>query len=118
VVSELAERLSTIKLAAGNGVGRIAIVVPFKPEYRVAVQELVEKGPPFDPELMSLERHDVFVTEREAIFLFEGPDGARIADRIVRQPGLWRGALVWRKYLSGQPRIARQAYAWSHDLLD
>ena len=75
IVAELAEKLSTIKLATAAGARRVVIVVPFKPEYRDAVLGLVEKGPPFDPELMSLERHEVFVTEREAIFLFEGPTG-------------------------------------------
>jgi hypothetical protein len=118
IVAELAERLSSIKLAAVAGSRRVAIVVPIKPQYRAQVQELVEQGPPFDPELLALERHDVFVTEREVVFLFEGADGARVVERLVSQPGLWRGALAWRRYLQGTPRVARQAYSWSHDDLD
>jgi hypothetical protein len=118
IVYELAEKLSSIKLEAVAGSRRVAIVVPFKSEHRAAVQQLVEQGPPFDPELMALERHDVFVTDREAIFLFEGPDGGHVVERIIAQPGLWRGALAWRKYLDGQPRVARQAYTWSHASLD
>jgi hypothetical protein len=118
IVSELAEKLSSIKLEAVAGSRRVAIVVPIKPEHRAAVQELVEQGPPFDPELLALDRHDVFVTDHEAVFLFEGPDGASVVDRIVAQPGLWKGALAWRRYLNGKPRVARQAYAWSHRELD
>ena len=118
IVSELAEKLSAIKLDAVAGSRRVAIVVPIKPGHRDAVQQLLQQGPPFDPELMALERHDVFVTDREAVFLFEGADGARVVDRIVAQPSLWRVALSWRKYLNGQPRIARQAYSWTHTSLD
>jgi hypothetical protein len=117
IISELAEQLSSLKLAA-NGAHRVAVIVPFKPEHRAAVQELVEAGPPFDPELAALEQHDVFLTEREAVFIFEGADGDRVLARIVAQPNLWKTALTWRKYLNGKPRIARQAYRWTHSELD
>jgi hypothetical protein len=118
VLSEIAEQLSTIPLGGSERTDRVAIVVPFKPQYRQAVEALVAQGPPFDPDRVALERHDVLVTEREVIFVFEGSAGEEIVRRLMAQPQLWRAALAWRKYLNGQPRIARQAYSWSHAELD
>ena len=97
-----------IKLATATGARRVVIVVPFKPQHRAAVQALVEKGPPFDPELMALERHDVFVTEREAIFLFEGAGQDRTSSTgSSRSPASGAAPSSWRKYLNGKPRIAQ-----------
>jgi hypothetical protein len=118
IVAELAEKLGSIKVASIAGARRVVIVVPLKPGSTAAVEELVHHGPPFDPELMALDRHDVYVTEGEAVFLFEGADSAHVVDRIVAQPGLWRGALAWQEHLAGPPRVATAAYAWSHDQLD
>jgi|1186.fasta_scaffold49050_2 hypothetical protein len=118
IVAELAEKIASIQLGAVAGARRVVIVVPIKAESRGAVQALVEQGPPFDPELMALERHDVYVTDAEAVFVFEGADSTHVVDRIVAQPGLWRGALAWQEYVAGPPRVAQATYAWSHDQLD
>jgi hypothetical protein len=118
IVAELAERIGAIKLGAVAGARRVVIVVPIKPEHTAAVQELVQEGPPFDPELMALDRHEVYVTEGEAVFVFEGADSGHVVERIVAQPGLWRGALAWQSYIAGPPRVAQPAYTWSHDQLD
>jgi hypothetical protein len=118
IVAELAERIGSIKLASVAGARRVVIVVPIKPESTAAVHELVQHGPPFDPELMALDRHEVYVTDGEVIFVFEGADSAHVVDRIVAQPGLWRGALAWQTHIAGPPRVAQPAYVWSHDQLD
>jgi hypothetical protein len=118
VLSEIAEQLSTIQLGAVGERSKVAIVVPFKPQYKQAVEDLVAQGPPFDPERVALERHDVLVTDREVLFIFEGSAGEDMVRRLTAQPQIWRAALTWRKYLNGQPRIARQAFTWSHAELD
>jgi hypothetical protein len=118
IVAELAEKIASIQLGGVAGARRVVIVVPIKPDCSAAVHELVRQGPPFDPELMALDSHDVYVTDAEAVFVFEGADSGHVVDRIVAQPGLWRGALAWQEYLAGPPRVAQATYSWSHDQLD
>jgi hypothetical protein len=50
----------------------VAIVVPIRRGTAESARRLVEEGPPFDVERLGLERHHVFVSEREVVFLFEG----------------------------------------------
>src|SRR5206468_12675028 len=49
----------------------VAVVVPIKRGSAEAARQLVEEGPPFDLERLGLERHHVFVSERELVFFFE-----------------------------------------------
>jgi hypothetical protein len=67
---------------------RVVVVVPLKAGVRDRVRELLEMGPPFDPEAAGLDRHQVFLTDQEAVFLFEAPDQATsIASREARNCG-------------------------------
>ncbi len=70
------------------------------------------KGPPFDPTRAGLGRHLVFLSEAEAIFLFEGAAVAETVRRLAAEPGVWRAALGWRSCLAGRPRIAELTYSW------
>jgi hypothetical protein len=76
------------------------------------VQALLAEGPPFDPGATPLERHDVFVTDREVVFLFEGPEAREAVQELAGDPGVWRAAARWRELLAGRPRIADDVYAW------
>jgi hypothetical protein len=68
IVSELAERLAAVLLAAPT---RVVVVLPLQPGARERVRALLAEGPPFDPEAAGLDRHQVFLTDREGVFLFE-----------------------------------------------
>jgi hypothetical protein len=93
---------------------RVVVVVPLKAGVRDRVRELLELGPPFDPEAAGLERHQVFLTDHEAVFLFEAPDQA-ILDRLARSLRLRWAAVGWREYLGGRTRLAEIAYSWARD---
>jgi hypothetical protein len=116
VVAELAERLARLQL---NGKGhssakRVAIVLPLRDGAAAAARELLEAGPPFDPESIRIERHEVFLTEHEAIFVFASPLGIEAFDPLLSDPRFWRGAAAWRKHLAGPPGLAESVYSWEH----
>ena len=89
------------------------VVAPLRPAAREAARELLAQGPPFDPEGTALESHQVFLTDREAVFLFEGPDAKETVQKVTGDPGVWRAAARWRELLAGRPRIAESAYTWA-----
>lgn len=92
---------------------RFVVVAPLKVGARTAAQALLAEGPPFDPEGTPLERHDVFVTDREVVFLFEGPEAQEAVQKLAGDPAVWRAAARWRELLAGRPRIAEDVYSWT-----
>jgi hypothetical protein len=92
--------------------GRVLVVVPLRTGMAARARELVAAGPPFDLEAAELDRHQVFVTEREAIFLFEGRDVRETVERLIRSPRVLRDLGRWRRCAAGPPRIADETYAW------
>lgn len=110
VIGELAERLAELRLDASR---KTAIVVPLKEGARDAAQALLETGPPFDPTVTELERHEVFLGEREAIFVFESPVGFEAISPLLEDGEVWRGLAAWGELLDGAPRFAEAAFSWS-----
>ena len=91
---------------------RVVVVVPLQPGARERVRELLERGPPFDPEAAGLERHQVFLTDQEAVFLFEARGQAAL-DRLARSIRLRDAAAVWRDFVAADDiRLAEVAYSW------
>jgi hypothetical protein len=80
VLSEIADRLSGAVRHALRRDRRVAVVVPLRGDAYAAARGLLADGPPFDPESLGLERHQVFLTQQEAVFVFEcerGREGLR-----------------------------------------
>ena len=90
----------------------VAVVVPLKAGSVENARALVREGPPFDP-AVRFERHHVFVSEREAVFVFEGEDVKRAVDQLARVPAVWKAATAWSECLEGPPRIAEEGYGWA-----
>ena len=65
---------------------RFAIVVPIVEGAEAAVEELLDAGPPFDPAAAGLDRHEVFVTSDEVIFVFESRDGIEAVEAMLAEP--------------------------------
>jgi hypothetical protein len=91
----------------------VAVVVPIRRGTAEAAGRLVEEGPPFDVEHLGLERHHVFVSEREVVFFFEGDSAAAAVDALSRSPGVLKAALRWRGILAGRPRLAEERFGWT-----
>jgi hypothetical protein len=114
VLGELADLLAALPSQQAEKAGHVLVIVPLRKGSLARARTLIEHGPPFDPETVGLEHHDVFLTEREAVFIFDVPDMqcavARLADS-----ALWSAAADWRSCIAGKPRIAEQTYTWTRD---
>ena len=112
LVGEIVERLAAVQLGQEAAM-RVAIVLPIKQESHDSVRALLEDGPPFDPmQIAGLERHQVFLTAEEAIFVFDSPLGQEPLDPLLADPELWHAAAAWREHIAGPPRIAEDAFSW------
>jgi hypothetical protein len=89
---------------------RMVVVVPVKESAREQVRALVAKGPPFDLPDSGLDAHHVFLTEREAIFVFEAADSSGL-EGLAANVDVWAAAEAWREYVAGAPRLAEDAYS-------
>jgi len=94
---------------------RVAVVVPIREGAYEAAKGLVESGPPFRLEDTPLDGHCVYLTEHEAVFVFEGPDAHAIVEQLIGEASLWQAANEWRACLDGKPRVADTAFAWRKD---
>lgn len=112
LVGELNELLAGLR-ADRAARTRVAVVLPIKSGTAETARELVEQGPPFDLEALGLERHHVFVSEREVVFFFEGENAGSTVDALVRSPELLKAAVRWRRILAGRPRLAAERFSWA-----
>jgi hypothetical protein len=113
LVGEIVERLAALQLG-DDPARRLTVILPIKPEAHDAVRTLLESGPPFDPaEIEGLDRHEVFLTPQEAIFVFDSHLGADALAPLIAYPELWQAAAAWRDHIAGPPRIAEDVYSWA-----
>jgi hypothetical protein len=91
---------------------RVAVVVPLRPEAVETARRLIVDGPPFDLADTPLDAHCVYVTDHEAVFVFEGPEARDVVEGIVGEAGVWEAATAWRSLLDGKPRVAEPAFSW------
>jgi hypothetical protein len=91
---------------------RLAVVAPIKWGSFREAKRLIEKGPPFDPELTQLDRHEVFLTDTEVVFVFEAPGAREALESLFTDVSFWSEAEDWRRHLAGRPRLADDLYHW------
>lgn len=108
-INELLARLRSEQVARA----RVAVVIPIRRGKAEVARQLVEEGPPFELEDVGLERHHVFVGEREVIFFFEGEQAAAAVEALARSPGVLKAAVRWRGILAGRPRLAEERFGWT-----
>jgi hypothetical protein len=91
---------------------RLAVIAKLKPKAEARARELIEEGPPFDPEDLGVERHAVFLGGDHVVFVFEGGRVDQLLHGVFRDP-LSAGALrAWDPLIEGMPKVAREAYFW------
>ena len=99
---------------------QLAIVARLKQDAEPRAADLIAKGPPFDPSESGFDRHTVYLSADEVVFVFEGHQVEWSVDSLVDEPFHWllSDALEeWRPLLDGQPRIARPVYSWTRESL-
>jgi hypothetical protein len=110
IVSELASQLSACR-PDWRLSERLALVVPLKPGAKSRAESLLAQGPPFDPARLGLDSHEVFLTDAEAVFVFEGVP-AVLLNRSAEDETLWTAAEAWEPLVEGSVRFAERAYSW------
>lgn len=91
---------------------RLVVVAPLRPGMRARVEELLGEGPPFELEQTEFDRHRVYLTDHEAVFVFEGPGETATLDLPAESLDVLHAAAEWRECLAGRPRPAVTAFAW------
>lgn len=115
LLHELADRLAALASQHADIGEQVVVTVPLKRGRVAKAKELVAHGPPFDPALLGLSRHEVFVSGREAIFVFTGPHVREKLERATRNPTLWLAGLAWTACVAGRPRLASGSEALPRD---
>lgn len=96
-------------------VDRVAVTARFRPEQAERVRTLLEAGPPYDLAETGFDRHAVFLSTREVVFVFEGPDVEweveDLADDFFH-PAVREALSQWRALLDEEPHIGRPVFVW------
>ena len=90
----------------------LVVVLPLRPGACELARDLLRHKPPFDPDEAGLERHQAFVSDTEAVFLFEA-DARQSVLRLVDDSSLWEAAAGWTELVAGPPRLAETVYSWA-----
>ena len=94
---------------------RLAIIARLKSGSEQRAAELIAKGAPFDPEDVGFDRHIVFLSASEVVFVFEGAEVDARVDDLLEDPFRWMVSDAfdeWRPLIEDHPRIARESYFW------
>jgi hypothetical protein len=76
------------------------------------VLEILRQGPSFDVGATSLDRHLVFLSEEELIFLFEGEHADEQAERLLAMPKMLGPAGRIGAHLAGSPGTPVEVFSW------
>ena len=91
---------------------RLAVVLPLRPGSREVARMLIDAGPPFELAGTPFERHAVFLSDAEVVFVFDGPDVRGAIEELVGDSDVWRAAAAWREIADGRPRVAEALFGW------
>jgi hypothetical protein len=94
---------------------RVAIVARLREGTATRAHALVAAGPPFDLSESGIERHSIFISSGEVVFVFEGHQIEWIVDDLIDAPfhyELQQALDQWRAILDGPPRIAQEHSGW------
>jgi hypothetical protein len=112
LASELARGLEAVALGGEMAPTRLLVIVPLKEGKEAAARTLLRSGPPFVPAEAGLERHEVYLTANEAVFVFESLEGETALRALLMSAPVWEAAPAWRQLIAGPPRIAEAVYSW------
>ena len=95
--------------------GQLAVIARLKSGSEERAAQLIAKGAPFDPAESGFDRHTVFLSATEVVFVFEGPEVESRLDDAIDSPfqsTISEALDEWRPMLDGPPRIGRERYSW------
>ena len=111
---EIAVLLQDAAGLAGTALTRVVVRVPVDAARVEQVRALVRRGPPYDLDgVPGVERHEVYVTGCDVMFLFEGADPGFAVERVMRDARVWSALERWDDYVTGQPSVVDPDYTWA-----
>jgi hypothetical protein len=93
---------------------QIAVIAQIRPGKRDEFERLLEQGPPFDLAAEGFERHEVFVGDTEALFIFTGPGAMSQLQRMAASRALFAHVLRLTALLSA-PRVLDRTFEWEYE---
>ena len=97
----------------------VVVIARFDPERAAEVRKLLEQGPPSALAESTLDRHAVYLSPHEVVFVFEGPDieweTEDIADEFL-EPGIRTTLAAWRALSEEEPRVGRPVFTWERGM--
>jgi hypothetical protein len=93
-------------------VQRLAVIAKLKPDGESRATELIEKGPPFNPRDTPFDRHAVYLSGDEAVFVFEGGRLDQLLQSVIKNPAAEGAFREWESIVEGMPSVARETYFW------
>jgi hypothetical protein len=91
---------------------RVGVIARLKEGAAEQAKELLASGPPFDPGELGFERHTVYLSSEEVVFIFEGPSAARRLADMVDEMVSSESFAQWAPLIRGTPRIAHETFSW------
>jgi hypothetical protein len=79
---------------------RLAVIANLKRGAEKEAEELVEKGPPFDPSGLGFERHSVYLAGGHALFVFEGGRLDQLMQSVVTDPTSIAAFREWERLIA------------------
>jgi hypothetical protein len=90
---------------------QIAIVAEIRPGKRADLEQALAAGPPFDLTKEGFEHHEVFLGDKDIVFVFTGPGAASQLRRMAATPELFRHVVKMTNLLAA-PRLLQQTFRW------
>ena len=94
---------------------RLAVVARLLPGSRERAKEIIAAGAPYELGETGLVRHQIFLGEETAVFVFEGPGVEGLVSRLIGDPASSGSFSVWGPLLAGTPTLAREEFSWSSE---
>ena len=76
------------------------------------VARILREGPPFDIAQTSLDRHEVFLSDDEVVFVFEGTHAEDEARRLLSSSSVIGQAGRLAVHIEARPRMPREVFSW------
>jgi len=92
---------------------RLVIVARLQDGAHTRAEELIEEGPPFEPDELGFHRHGVYLTATDVVFIFEAPEVEWLVNDVIDHPVFATALAPWRGLVDGPPRLAHERYFWS-----
>jgi hypothetical protein len=93
-------------------VERLAVIAKLKEGAADEAAVLVRRGPPFDPGESGFDRHAVYLSGDQVIFLFEGDAADRSVQEILANGSRSAVLAAWGPLLDQVPQLAVEGYYW------